>query len=43
MNPFEIPNELLKEWRKIGDVKASKKAKKHELKYKKIFFQILKI
>ena len=34
--PFKIPDELLKEWRKIGDV-ASKKAKKHEFKYKKIF------
>ncbi len=34
--PFKIPNELISEWRKIG-VKASQKAKKHELKYKKIF------
>ena len=34
--PFEIPNELLKEWRKIGE-RSSEKAKKHELKYKKIF------
>ena len=32
---FEIPNNLLKEWKKIGE-KASKKAKKHESKYKKI-------
>merc|ERR1711991_1122312 len=32
--PFKIPNELLKEWRKLGEV-ASKKAKRHELKYKK--------
>ena len=34
--PFKIPNELLKEWRKIGE-RSSEKAKKHELKYKKIF------
>ncbi len=34
--PFEIPNFLLNEWKKIGD-KASKKAKKHEKKYKNIF------
>ena len=34
--PFEIPNKLLSEWRKIGE-RASLKAKKHELKYKKIF------
>ena len=33
--PFEIPNELLNQWRKIGFI-ASQKAKKHELKYKKI-------
>ena len=33
--PFEIPNELLNQWRKIGFI-ASEKAKKHELKYKKI-------
>ena len=42
--PFKIPNELLSEWRKIGN-NASKKAKNHELKYKKIFsnFQNLKL
>ncbi len=34
--PFEIPNNLLNEWKKIGE-KASQKAKKHENKYKKIF------
>ena len=34
--PFEIPNELLNKWRRIGFI-ASQKAKKHELKYKKIF------
>ncbi len=34
--PFEIPSNLLKEWKKIGE-KASQKAKKHESKYKKIF------
>ncbi len=33
--PFEIPNILLNEWKKIGD-EASKKAVKHEKKYKKI-------
>ena len=33
--PFEIPNDLLNEWKKIGE-KASKKARKHESKYKKI-------
>ena len=32
---FKIPNNLLDEWRKIGE-KASKKAKIHESKYKKI-------
>ena len=32
---FEIPNDLLNEWKKIGE-KASKKARKHESKYKKI-------
>ncbi len=32
--PLEIPNEFLNEWRKIGE-RASMKAKKHELKYKK--------
>jgi transketolase len=34
--PFEIPSDLLNEWKKIGE-KASQKAKKHESKYKKIF------
>ncbi len=34
--PFEIPNDLLNEWKKIGE-KASQKATKHESKYKKIF------
>ena len=33
--PFEIPNILLNEWKKIGD-KASQKAIKHEKKFKKI-------
>ena len=33
---FEIPSDLLNEWKKIGE-KASQKAKKHESKYKKIF------
>ncbi len=33
--PFEIPDVLLNEWRKIGD-KASKKAKKYDSKYKNI-------
>ena len=33
---FKIPNELLSEWRRIGQ-KASLKAKKHEKKYKKVF------
>ena len=33
---FKIPNELLSQWRKIGE-NGSQKAKKHELKYKKIF------
>tara|TARA_Y100001936_G_scaffold252802_1_gene314224 strand:- start:2123 stop:4066 length:1944 start_codon:yes stop_codon:yes gene_type:complete len=32
--PFKIPDELLSEWRKIGD-SASQKAKKHEKRYKK--------
>ena len=35
-DPFEIPNILLNEWKKIGE-NASKKAKLHELKNKKIF------
>ena len=34
--PFEIPNNLLTEWKTIGK-KASEKAKKYENKYKKIF------
>ena len=33
--PFQIPKDLLNEWKKIGD-EASKKANKHENKYKKI-------
>ncbi len=32
--PFNIPNELLSRWKKIGK-NASQKAKKHEVKYKK--------
>ena len=32
--PFEIPKNLLNEWKKIGD-EGTKKAKKHEKKYKK--------
>ena len=35
--PFKIPQNLLKEWRKIGK-KAFEKANKHEKKYKKINF-----
>ena len=34
--PFKLPSELFIEWKKIGE-KASQKAKKHEIKYKKIF------
>ena len=34
--PFKIPNEILSEWRKIGEI-ASQKAKKNDSKYKKIF------
>jgi len=34
--PFQIPKNLLNEWRKIG-TEACKKAKKHEDKFKKIF------
>ncbi len=34
--PFKIPNEILSEWRKIGE-SASQKAKKNQNKYKKIF------
>ena len=33
--PFQIPNNLLNEWRKIGK-KAEQKAKKHKSKFKKI-------
>ena len=33
--PFKIPNELLGEWKKIGE-KSSQKAKKHEIKYKNV-------
>ena len=36
-DPFKIPNELLIEWRKIGE-KSSQKAKRHEAKYKKILY-----
>ena len=36
--PFKIPTELLSEWRKIGK-NASRKAKKHDKKYKKNFFK----
>ena len=32
--PFEIPNEIKKEWKKIGD-KASANAEKNEAKYQK--------
>ena len=34
--PFEIPNNLLSEWKKIGE-KASRKAKNNEKKHKDIF------
>ena len=37
--PFQIPKDLLNEWKKIGD-DASKKAKKHENKFKNIFKKI---
>ncbi len=40
--PFEIPNELFNEWRKIGN-SASQKAIKHELKYKKKFSKFKKL
>ncbi len=33
--PFKIPGKLLGEWKKIGE-KSSRKAKKHENKYKKV-------
>ena len=39
---FKIPNELLSEWRKIGQ-NALLKAKKHENKYKKADSKNLKI
>ena len=32
--PFKIPNELLNEWKQIGE-KASQEAKRHEIKYNK--------
>ncbi len=35
--PFKIPNELMKEWNKIGE-KAFQNAKKHENKFKKNYF-----
>ena len=34
--PFKIPNELISEWRKIGE-KASQKAKSHHKKFKKVY------
>ena len=37
--PFKIPKNLFSEWKKIGD-KASKKAEKHENKFKNIFSRI---
>ena len=37
--PFQIPENLLQEWRKIGE-KAFDKANKHEKKYKKINFNL---
>ena len=37
--PFQIPGNLLKQWRRIGE-KASDKANKHEKKYKKINFNL---
>ena len=40
--PFDIPNDLLKERKKIGE-NASQKANKHELKYKKTFSNINKL
>ena len=33
--PFKIPRELLNEWKKIGE-KSSQKARKHEIKHKKV-------
>ena len=35
--PFQIPNNLLNEWKKIGD-RASKKAKRHDNKFYKTIF-----
>ncbi len=40
--PFQIPNNLLNEWRKIGK-KAEQKAKKHKSKFKKILNNNLNI
>ena len=40
--PFQIPKDLLNEWKKIGD-NASKKAKKHENKFKNIIFKTEKL
>ena len=40
--PFQIPKDLLNEWKKIGD-NASKKAKKHENKFKNIIFNTEKL
>ena len=37
--PFEIPENLLNEWRKIGE-KNLQKAKKHEKKYRKLFYKL---
>ena len=37
--PFQIPKNLLKEWKSIGE-KAFQKAKRHEKKYKKINFNL---
>ncbi len=37
--PFKIPQNLLKEWRRIGEI-AFEKANKHEKKYKKINFNL---
>ncbi len=34
--PFEIPKNLLRQWKKIGEI-GTQKAKKHKQKYKKIF------
>ena len=37
--PFQIPKNLLKEWKSIGE-RAFQKAKRHEKKYKKINFKL---